>query len=473
MVNIPPVKADANPSIVSWLESCNYPQYRKDELLKLYNKNLLNGWDFFRGLDPGKMAKCNSFAKDEGYKEFKHGRSIYSRSDSFKVFSGPWFRLIEQELFKYPWFIKKVPVDKRSKFIHDRYSYNAVTTSPREHNLRVINTDYTAYESSFSQALMEAIEFELYDHMLSLVPGGLEAVRIIKRVLTGVNICRFKYVVAKILSKRMSGEMNTSLGNSFANLMVFKFMMQENHCTDVQVLVEGDDLLGQYVGPMLTSQDYARFGLIVKLNYSSGPNEMSFCGQLYDPESLITITDPIKVILNFGWTYIGHAFSNNKNIMKLIRAKALSNMVCYSGSPIIQSMAMAYERLTRGYGYRVVGAESLWKMRNLSLSLSNVTVESFYRPVATSARYFMERVYGVSVDHQRSIENYFNRLTRVAPIYIPCMHQYLTAQQCHYSSIYVQVVSQYDALNSTFAVGNQRNPVLIDGNKNPIWNPGN
>jgi len=45
-------------------------------------------------------------------------RLIFSRDDHYKTVVGPMFKRIEKELFKLPHFIKNVPVEQRSEYIH-------------------------------------------------------------------------------------------------------------------------------------------------------------------------------------------------------------------------------------------------------------------------------------------------------------------------------------------------------------------
>lgn len=101
-----PIRADADVSVPTWLNFTNYTIKRKEELQRKFDE-VKNKWD-------KKHFRVKSFVKDEFYPEFKHARAINSRSDEFKCFTGPIFRLIGDELFSRPEFIKKIPIDRKS-----------------------------------------------------------------------------------------------------------------------------------------------------------------------------------------------------------------------------------------------------------------------------------------------------------------------------------------------------------------------
>jgi hypothetical protein len=78
-----PLKNDTDFSIESWLSETKYTESRKEELRRAYAAHL-----------GSKDRSCKSFIKREDYPEPKHARWINSRSDAFKVFSGPYFHLV-------------------------------------------------------------------------------------------------------------------------------------------------------------------------------------------------------------------------------------------------------------------------------------------------------------------------------------------------------------------------------------------
>ena len=74
---------------------------------------------------------------------------------------------------------------------------------------------------------MQAVEFVLYTYMLQHVIGGEHILGIMKEVLCGKNIVQNRYLDCIIEARRMSGEMNTSLGNRFSNLMFMAIVCEK------------------------------------------------------------------------------------------------------------------------------------------------------------------------------------------------------------------------------------------------------
>lgn len=102
---------------------------------------------------------------------------INSRNDTFKCYSGPFFKAMENEVYKYHSFIKHVPVPDRP----------ALICALDKSGCYKYATDFTAFESHFKKEIMEKIEFILYDHLLQDYP---EDALFIKKVLGGTNKMR-------------------------------------------------------------------------------------------------------------------------------------------------------------------------------------------------------------------------------------------------------------------------------------------
>lgn len=109
-------------SVETWLASTTYPEWRKNELRGCWKEpDEVVDEDF----------ECQSFIKQESYGKFKPARGINSRSDRFKVFSGPYFKLMERQVYHQGCldregrlcegdmcpFIKHVPVPDRPEFL--------------------------------------------------------------------------------------------------------------------------------------------------------------------------------------------------------------------------------------------------------------------------------------------------------------------------------------------------------------------
>jgi hypothetical protein len=331
-----------------WLATTSYNESRKDELRC--------AWFELRGGLPTKSQRqaVSSFIKSEFYDLFKHARMINSRSDYFKVFSGPLFKAIEDELYKSPYFIKHVPVPERPALIE------ALIRAGR----RYIDSDFKAFESHFTPAVMEAAELKLYRWCLrdSLSAEALDA---LCNTIKGTNRMRLRNgIKADVEGRRMSGDMCTSLGNGFTNIMLALYIAERKHY-EITGFVEGDDgifaISGQpdawVPGPSDSGEpvpgpscglvrEYERLGFTIEINSYKDPRLASFCGMVFGPDGAI-VRDPRHFMRGFAWT---QSFINaGPRIMdELLRAKALS--ACYEtpNCPVVGAFARKALELTEG-----------------------------------------------------------------------------------------------------------------------------
>lgn len=313
-----------------------------------------------------------------------------------------------------------------------------------------VSSDYTAFEKHFTKHTF-LIEMILYEYMLQFVPQGPWLVNLIHNLLTGLNHCHFKKLTALIPSSRMSGEMNTSLGNGFMNLMLFLFLNELNDNTCVDALVEGDDLIGIYSGVKLQERDYARLGFTIKLEYHENVNEASFCGLIYDEEDLVSIPDPHKVLLNIGWTSSRYLGSNTKTRKQLLRAKGLSMLHQYPGAPIIQSMAQYIIRVTEGLRYKFPGEWTNWQK-------THFRDDAVSKPVGFRTRMLMEKKFGYSVSEQMHLEAYFDGCDQIQPIVNSIIYSKATRDQKVYNERFV-----------TLPLPSPSNPWVHVVNKSTSW----
>lgn len=383
------------PSVVEWLDGCNYPLWRKLQLWETWKELVAEG-----GIWAHKawtQLKC--FMKMETYPSFKYARGINARSDFFKVFSGPPFKAIEKALFSKIYFIKKVPVADRPRFIMETLFKTASV---------YLATDYTAFESLFTPELMHACELRLYKYMMKELPGGPEWYRNVEKVLTGTNVCHYKDFTVWVDGTRMSGEMCTSLGNSFTNLMIMLYILELHGTEDAEPFVEGDDGLARPDYDFPTDQPFTDLGLIVKSERHTELSEASFCGLIFDPEELINVTDPRDVLVNFGWTKSIYAGASARTLEALLRAKSLSLLYQYPGCPIIQSLAEYGLRhtahLSNAFALARASKTANQYEKDLYLQLQGLDIVA--RNIGRQTRLLVERKYNVTVESQVRIERY-------------------------------------------------------------------
>jgi len=423
--NLTPLSPESDLSIETWLSNTNYPAWRKQQLLDTWKKHggVVTPTDF----------KVKGFVKEETYPEYKHARGINARTDLCKVLVGPIFKLIEKEVFKHPSFIKKIPKTERAKYIYDLlYSPEAVYFA----------SDYTSYESHFVKELFEAIEFPLYRYMTKALPCQQEFDDYLSFVIASDNFVEFEYFNFVINSTRMTGEMNTSLGNGFANLMCLLFIAHKSNAGAVACIVEGDDSLFRVAKPDAFDESlYLKIGFTIKLEKHIDLNTASFCGNVFDPTDLIIITDIMDALNNVAWLPRRYVRSRSLMVRRLLRSRALSLLYEYSGCPVLQAYALYILRCTSGINLGNLRTNNTYiqeQETEMLLFIEQYGLKSLIKEPGFRTRMLVEQKYGISVEHQLKMENYLNDLTVIQEIDHPIFELYYTQSMIDYYTNYVR-----------------------------------
>jgi len=401
MQNLVPLPYDTDLTVDNWLEKTGYSRGRINELK--------TKWRECGGVLKEKHFVVKSFVKDESYPEFKHARWINARSDQFKCAVGPTFKAIEQSVFGSDWFVKKIPVKDRARYIFNRVA---------RVGSKYICTDYTAFESHFTEELMQCCEFVLYDYMTQYLPNRAEFKFYMYKVIAGMNKCVSKLLNITVPATRMSGEMCTSLGNGFSNLMFMLFLCKRKGCTNVIGVVEGDDGLFVVDGPVPTAEDFKSLGLTIKMVVTEDLTRASFCGLIFDSVDLINIADPMKILAQTGFSTQQYVFSKSKVLRGLLKAKAFSLAYQYPGCPVIGAFSRYLLRvLVDDYVYFRKGNSDytdLLQREAYTFWTQHADVLQVVTGMAT--RILMEQVFGIAVGAQYEMERYFDSLNAVCVI---------------------------------------------------------
>nr|QDH87823.1 MAG: RNA-dependent RNA polymerase [Riboviria sp.] len=402
-------------SYETWREAINQPEWRKKEYDEAYDrvrftKNSAMRADLIKVM---KLAKLGGFGKREQYPQFKHARCINARNDKYKVLVGPIYRAIEKIVFAQPDFIKKIPVADRPQYILDRlFAVGAMYGI----------TDFSRFEASFIQEVQEAIEFEMYDWIAGQLNEADWFRELTAECQLGENTIDYHTFMLVLIATRMSGEMCTSLGNGFTNNIILKFIAHESDALIVPCN-EGDDGIFRTTRE-LRAELFAKLGFEIKISYTTELSEASFCGMIFDIKDRVVITDPVKVLANFGWIdskFVG-AKSGKKNAM--LRLKALSLLYQYPGCPVLQSLAEAVLRLTSGVDVREEIAKTRDPFRRevfrdafAYFGSGALHVQKQHREVPYSTRELMYKKFGVPVEAQIEAEKFFDSLESFQPFY--------------------------------------------------------
>lgn len=422
-----PLTPDADTGFETWLANTNYPEWRKEELRKVYYEHV--------SINPrsAKEAEVKTFMKDESYPEFKQQRAINARVDAMKCRLGPIFKLIESVVYKRPEFIKHVPVAKRAQYIMD-YVY-------RE-GAEYVATDYTSFEALFTRQVMENCEFLLYDYMTQYLPEHDQFMQTVRDVLGGTNKLLANTLRASLAATRMSGEMCTSLGNGFSNLMFFLFLSEEVGYKNVRIVVEGDDGLATGEGRPPSIEDFASLGLTIKLDRHRDLCRASFCGLIFDETDKLVVTDPLEVLSEFGWVNAQYCRARSHKRLALLRCKALSAAHQYPGVPIIASLADYALRITRGLDIRRLADSKLFNQWDRDQLYAAMKDEARIKriDVPFNTRLLVAEQYGIPIDAQLSTEAYLDSLNKPTVLVLPWLDPIVPKDWIQYFYGYVRPV---------------------------------
>jgi len=402
-----PLLAESNINVQDWLKGSSYPLWRQEQLMQTYETEVERP-EVLKHVE--KLRSVQSFVKSEFYAtlEYKWPRIINARCDAAKTVFGPYISAVEHAVYgttlpgtDFSPFIKHIPVAERPRYMMRFFS--GLTG-------QVIATDYTTFEASFVKELMSAVEFELYDWMLSSLPEHDQIMQLLRMTLLGRNKCDFRDLLVSIDATRMSGEMCTSLGNGFSNLVFMHFACSKMGSTCLG-FIEGDDGLFVVDGPVPTTELFSKMGLVMKLEKHDDIAGASFCGMIFDPEELEVIADPKKILATTPWLPAQYAGARLSKKKALLRCKALSLAAQYPCMPIISAYSRYLLRATRGqsleWALRVNGNDSTWRYKQILHATAGE------RPVGEPGprtRALMEKSFGVPVSYQLYLESYFDSL---------------------------------------------------------------
>jgi len=324
--------------------------------------------------------------KLEFYTEPKFYRGIYARSDRFKASYGPLISSIEDVVYKLQYFIKSVPVTQRPKYIHEFFGEDDVYSN-----------DHSAYESSNNPYMMNSVLRPIYEHIAS---SHLDLVNDYMNALTSEQYIKATEYTAKTFGRRMSGEMDTSLGNGLVNLATIMYVLWSHGAKldDIKVIVEGDDSLFKVV-PGVCEMDFKDLGFSPKLECVGKCYQASFCGMIFTPKDYVNISDPIKALLKLGWCDAKYIDASQRVLDELYRSKLMCAMVQYYQCPVIYP-----------YLYKEFMRIGPGKTRTLGFWYDEIikqftTIDVSKPPkILSTTRIHMEEQFGITVASQLAFE---------------------------------------------------------------------
>jgi hypothetical protein len=275
-----------------------------------------------------------------------------------------------------------------------------------------------------------AIEFQLYSYMLKLCPQRDLILNIISKALLRENVLKVRpfdrnYSVNARIEARMSGDMWTSLGNGFTNLMVMSYLAQKMHWRGLTGLVEGDDGVFRVTGPIPDQKDFESLGFEIKMEKFTRLSDAGFCKLHFSDDSYDNLVDPIYCVMRFGWTSSKLMNSGWKMCQKLLVAKA-NSLACLCGTtPIIHSLIRMVYRCLPGIT-PASAAYSLQPYRDRIYEYSNLgkCIEKTITGPSLAQREFVEEKWHITIEDQLRVEKYLDSLDSIQPLNHPDLLRY-------------------------------------------------
>lgn len=273
-----------------------------------------------------------------------------------------------------------------------------------------------------------------WEHLVYLDVYGCQASRLFRRLLElqkrnkGRTMSGIKYSVE---GTRMSGDVNTSLGNSLIEMAVLKSVSSSY---DVDILVEGDDAvifgsvrdiakLEETIGP-----DSLSLGMKLKVQRASCLEEIEYCSA-----RLVEVSSGVwKSVRHYTKALVTDIYTHRQNLsVKAVVEKARVVAVChslgYSGIPVLSAWAAyllshtsAGKKLDQWYD------RQLWLMAKARCNIGTCSDGGPVRPetsfsvdtVTQVARESFYCAFGIMPSEQRLLEQ--SLLARVGP-FPPCI----------------------------------------------------
>lgn len=239
--------------------------------------------------------------------------------------------------------------------------------------------------------------------------------------------------------------MDTSSMNGLFNYLLIRFLnFKSGETHSIMPYLEGDDSLNAFFGT-LDETILIRLGAKAKLEYFEDVFSASFCGMVFTQNSRQIITDPIKAILNFGYSNQFYVESSNFKLLCLLRAKSLSMLYTFPGCPLLSRLAM--------YGLRVTPSSSNRDMVKYFCRGDNYKRERFLEVISHKAKYvepsletrlLFEKLYGFDVESQLIVEKYFDSLNTVQMLSHPLIDMFVTVPQREYYEMYAHRVPRHN-----------------------------
>jgi hypothetical protein len=390
--------------------------------------------DFRTILEDGCGRKCGpedqwarAFIKAEGTMKYKAPRAILGRSQYYKVYFGPFVKSVENILYNSPRTAKYFAKHKTWEQLQERL--NSMKGE------RGMESDYTSFERCFRLAFRAVCEMLLFRHM-GVAIGEEYCVFLAQGEIILIFRSSRRCVRFKIESIRFSGDLHTSLGNGFSNLMMMLYFAWK-YGADLDGIVEGDDGFWKITGREPTESDFLTLGFQMKLETFSHWTDASFCGKRMAGGTVIL--DPVKKIITLFTSDSAQAISP-RNHRALLLAKCMSLYYEAPGCPITSVFAVKIGGLLATRRVKpIFGLDRFHVMDEpQQLKILDRFRQQVLPVVPHAARIAVQRFHKIDISVQHQIESLdFAALLRGETTKLmQLLEPYVPADVLHYSEMF-------------------------------------
>lgn len=259
---------------------------------------------------------------------------------------------------------------------------------------RYICLDHTAWDAHVTKDLLK-LEHSIYND----VTKNRHLKHLLKKQLKNIGVTQ-NGVRYKTKGRRMSGEYNTSLGNTILNYLIIKSVVEECGILKSAIVCNGDDSI-----LIIEDSDYHKFDLSFFTKYNQVTKmdkstivleELEFCqsSPVWFPDGYRLIRNPERVISRATCMITDYSKAINRYLMSI----GLCELAQNRGVPILQNFSLRLIELAEGK--RPIDSFKDYKSTfEPSLQVQDIhpeTRESFYRAfgIDTLMQGLMERVLG-------------------------------------------------------------------------------
>jgi len=412
------------PSVEHWLSLCQgwaaaVRERRLEEYLTLgLDQQITNFY-----------LQTDEFTKVEMLTDFKAARGIYAGSDQTIVQTGPTLWAICGKLL----------------CITKKYMRPEEVVSAMKKKLGgfgcFVCTDHTSWEAHIKARLARLTELTLYRLMTKSLTGGARFMMWIETMMTQIRHCS-SFAFDAFVNCRMSGDYDTSVGNTIVNWCVMSAIAHRFGNDNLQGFVEGDDGIFGWVGRVPGADEFERitreYGVTLKAEFHTKLGECSFCQLFFDEESDDLVIDPIKALVKASNSLSPMAKGSDKLALELLRGKAYSSLALAPSCPMTSAWAEMVLRLTAGLNARYDRRD--WYKANEILHLD--LEHACSKPIPDSSRELVSKLFDVPVSEQMEFEMWCKNSTELreyqAPFigywlekHIPAWHYWTITVSCH------------------------------------------